>query len=109
MKIDLTKLKIYTSIDKSEFKKDENGIDLKDEKGNKIPNFSVINCKKAIADHIYNTSAGIANHALALKIFNAEGIVELNKEEEELFNGVMEGMKICISDAIKEQAKENNP
>lgn len=44
--------------------------------------------RKDLANMIYNGSNGIAAHALALKIYNSDGDIELNEEEKEIVRQV---------------------
>lgn len=40
-----------------------------------------LDMKKKIANDLYNRGQGIAFHALALKIYNSQGEIELSEEE----------------------------
>lgn len=59
-----------------------------------------------IADIVYSQGRGIAAHALALKIFNAEGEVELSDDEARVLEGIINN--VCAPhhiDAIMAQLK----
>ena len=43
-----------------------------------------LDMKKKIANDLYNHGQGIAFHALALKIYNSQGEIELSEEEYNL-------------------------
>lgn len=43
-----------------------------------------LDMKKKIANDLYNRGQGIAFHALALKIYNSQGEIELSEEEYNL-------------------------
>lgn len=59
-----------------------------------------------IADIVYSQGRGIAAHALALKIFNSEGEVELSDDEARLVEEIVN--RVCAPqhiDAIMSQLK----
>lgn len=70
MKIDFKKLKVFPNIGK------ENAI--------------IIDAHCNFADMIYQRGSGIAAHALAMKIYNAEGETEYSDEEVEMIRGYAE-------------------
>ena len=53
-------------------------------------NSEVVDIKEQIADHIYKNSNGIANHALAMKIYNSHGDCELTEQEYALLMAFVE-------------------
>lgn len=70
MKIDFEHLKVFTDIAKTKE--------------------IVINVKVQIADAMYQNGFGIADHALAFKIFNSQGECELTDKEYQLFTAFIE-------------------
>ena len=52
----------------------------------------VVNIRFQLADDIYSHGSGIAFHALALKIYNSVGEVELTAEEVQLLQAYVESM-----------------
>ncbi len=63
---------------------------------------------KGLADSMYSYGSGIACHALALKIYNSTGEIELDDNEYKLLISYAE--QVCtpaIIDALKEIKKEN--
>ena len=86
-KINLKKLTVYGSIDKT--------------------NRMICDITKDLADYIYLNTNGIANHALALKIYNSEGTIEINEEEEELLKQDIQSLKPCVIDAIMNALEDN--
>lgn len=63
-KIDLTKVEVYTSIEK---------------KGTRV-----IDIKNDLANSIYTSATGIEYHSLAFKLYNTEQEVELSDNEIDL-------------------------
>lgn len=49
---------------------------------------SRFDARKDLANMIYNGSNGIAAHALALKIYNSDGDIDLSDEEKEIVRQV---------------------
>lgn len=70
MKIDFTKFKMFTDIAHT--------------------NTVEVNVKNDIADVLYKYGTGIAMNALALKIYNSEGEIELTQEEYDQLLSVIE-------------------
>lgn len=64
MKIDFENFKIYTGIAHKEA--------------------VIVNVKKELAEGLYMKGNGLPCHALALKIYNAQGPVELSDSEQDL-------------------------
>ena len=79
-KINLTAVKIYKDLSKKEFVT----ADIREE----------------LSNFIYNNTNGIQYHALALKMYNSDGIIEIDENEEKLINEMKEGLKPCVIDAI---------
>lgn len=64
--------------------------------------------KKDLADSLYKHGTGIAFHALALKIYNSDGEVELDDDEYKLLMSYAEQMCTpAIIDALSEYGKTN--
>ena len=81
-KIDFSKLTVYTDITKK--------------------NAIVKDIKEEVANDLYMHGQGIAFHALALKIYNSNGEVELDdKEYDLLMNYVNQMCTPAIIDAFK--------
>ena len=70
MKIDFEHLKVYTDIAKTKE--------------------TVTNVKIQVADALYQNGFGIANHALAFKIYNSNGECELTDDEYKLLMAFVE-------------------
>ena len=70
MKIDFRKFRIYPGIDR------QRSVEM--------------DVRKEFADLIYQNGKGIAAHALAMKIYNAEGETEYSDEEVEMIRGYAE-------------------
>lgn len=70
MKINFEQLKVFTDIAKTRE--------------------TVTNVKVQIADALYQNGFGIANHALAFKIYNSQGECELTDEEYQLLMAFVE-------------------
>lgn len=62
----------------------------------------ILNVKNVLANEIYTKGQGIAFHALAFKIYNSEGEIELSDEE---FAILIDFAEVCMSpnfiDSIK--------
>ncbi len=61
---------------------------------------------KEIANFLYMNMIGLSYHALALKIWNTSGPVEIDESEEKLLREAMNYMKPFVIDALEEQLKE---
>lgn len=61
---------------------------------------------KEIANFLYMNMTGLSYHALALKIWNSAGPVEIDESEEKLLREAMNYMKPFVIDALEEQLKE---
>lgn len=85
-KLNLKELKIYKDLSKIDF--------------------VVCDGTKEVANFIYNNSGGLANHALALKLYNSDGVVEINEEEEELLMESVNRLKPSVIDAINLKLNE---
>lgn len=65
--------------------------------------------KSQIANLIYTQTTGIASHALALKLFNAEKEVELSEEEIIQINQIIERLSTpAMIDSIKALLNESD-
>lgn len=85
--LDLKNIKFYKDLSKKEF--------------------ILFDASKELANFIYTNMTGIAYHALALKIWDSDGKVELDEEEEQLLWDVVNRyLKPCVIDAIKEQLQQ---
>lgn len=95
--INLKELKIYKTLDKSDYETNING--------EKIPNYVICDGCKEIANFLYKEGSGLACHALAYKIWNAreEGIVVINKEEEEILISAINQAIPSVIDAFNER------
>lgn len=87
-KLNLKELKFYTNLSKEEF--------------------VIYNIQQEISNFIYKNMIGIAFHAFALKIWNSDGVVEINEEEEKLLKEVMNYLKPFVIDALEEQLSGDN-
>lgn len=87
MKLDLTKFKMFTSISKDEMVE----VDIKNE----------------IVDALYKGVSGMFAHALTHKLYDAEGEVELTKEEVGVLDALMSRSTGVMIDSWKHW-KENN-
>lgn len=54
----------------------------------------ILNVKNVLANEIYTKGQGIAFHALAFKIYNSEGEIELSENEIAL---LIEFSQVCLS------------
>jgi len=54
----------------------------------------ILNVKNVLANELYTKGQGIAFHALAFKIYNAEGEIELSENEIAL---LIEFSQVCLS------------
>lgn len=81
MKIDFSKVKVYT--------------DLGRETG------TVQDLRKDFANLIYTEGRGIASHALALKIYNGDKDTEYNDEEIAMIRNFANICSPCIIDAFE--------
>lgn len=89
MKIDFEHLKVYTDIAKT--------------------NETVMNVKLQVANDLYAHGQGIAFHALALKIYNSKGEVELDSQEHQLLMNYVEQMCTpMIIEAFKNLKDDDN-
>lgn len=79
-KINVTQAKIYKDLSKKDF--------------------AIFDIKNELANFIYNNTNGLKYHSFAMKLYNSNGIVEINEEEEELLNEIKSELKPCIIDAI---------
>lgn len=88
-KIDFKHFKIYTTVSRKAAQ--------------------TVDARETFADLIYKNVNGIKAHALALKIYNGEGIVEYTDEEVSLMGTVAE--RLCVPgfiDGLNEQLNNNN-
>lgn len=67
---------------------------------------STENIQEAFANVIYNNGAGLAAHALALKIYNAKGAEEYDDSECELIRQYSQICNPYFIDAIDELLKD---
>jgi len=68
---------------------------------------TVQDVREDFADLIYNNSSGIRAHALALKIYESNGAIELNNEEEMLIVETAEKLGTpAFIDSIREALKK---
>lgn len=66
------------------------------------------NLKQEVANSLYQYGQGIAFHALALKIYNSKGELELDDEEYELLMAYARQMCTpAIIDALESYGKED--
>lgn len=84
--LNLNKLKIYKSLDKSDY--------------------VICDGAKEVANFIYNNMNGLPCHALAIKLYNSEGIVQLDQDEEKLLMDAVHSLTPAAIDAISERIKE---
>lgn len=70
-KIDFTKMEVYTDLAKTK----------------KV----AIDMRKTVANALYQQGAGLACHALAVKIWNGEGAQEFNDDETAILRRLIEG------------------
>lgn len=86
--LNLNELKVYKGLDKKDY--------------------VTCNGAKEIANFIYNNAAGLPYHALAIKLYNSEGIVQLDEEEEKLLVTAVNLAIPAVIDAISERIKESH-
>jgi len=89
IKIDFTKFVVFTDLAHTK----SNTYDIREQ----------------IADELYQKGSGIPYHALALKIYNSEGELELSEKE---FDLIMKLAEVCfapyIIDSLKSYNKDKN-
>ena len=68
----------------------------------------VKNVKKDFANAIYTYGAGIEAHALALKIYNSEGMTEYTQEEVALIRKYSQMCQPAFIDAINKILEDDN-
>lgn len=85
-KIDLSKLKVYKDLSRTEY----------------------VFCDgtKEIANFIYLNGNGLKDLALALKLYDSNGPIELNKEEEELLIENVNKLSPCAIEAVNKRIEE---
>lgn len=67
----------------------------------------VVDVRESFANLLYCETNGIKTHALAFKIYNSEGDVELNKDEQKLIKAVAsEYCTPAFIDSIKDKLTE---
>lgn len=103
--INLTNLKVYKTMSKTDFMVDDFGNEIADSAGNKIKNFIVCNGAKQIANFIYSNMNGLAYLALSVKLYNSGETFDLNEEEKELFMTALGMVSPMVIDAINERIK----
>ena len=81
MKIDFSKVKVYTDLGR------ETGV--------------VQNLRKDFANLIYTQGRGIEAHALALKIYNGNAETEFNDHEVAMINDFSKICSPCVIDAFE--------
>lgn len=80
MKINFKEVKVATSI-----KKD---------------NYRVEDMRENLANAIYNNESNIAYMALAMKIYNSDGEVELDEKETTLLKNFCKNVPLIVQDAL---------
>ena len=70
---------------------------------------SIYDVREQIANELYQKGSGISYHALALKIYNSEGELELSEKE---FDLIMKLAEVCfapyIIDSLRSYSKDKN-
>lgn len=103
-RINLKNLKVYLSLKKTDYRTDENGIDIVDKNGDKILNHIMIDdMHRQISDYIYNNMQGLNYLSLAMKLYNSDGEIELSDEETELLQSTLSGLRMNFADAVSER------
>ena len=90
MKIDFTKFKMFTDIAHT--------------------NTVEVNAKNDIADVLYRYGTGIAMNALALKIYNSEGEIDITEDEYNQILAIVEKISspMFIGSLMEYNKKEEN-
>lgn len=84
--LNLNELKVYKSLDKKDY--------------------VICDGAKDIANFMYNNGAGLPYHALAIKLYNSGGIVQLDDEEEKLLVNAVNLAIPAVIDAVSERIRE---
>jgi len=67
-----------------------------------------MNVRRVFAEELYSRGQGLAFHALALKIYNGDGVQEFNEEECKLMvTFASQCMSPAFLDSLQETIKEN--
>lgn len=100
-KLDLTRLKIYSTLEYAVNKTEVIEVDKQ-----QVTAYSLEDKSRYIADVIYKFGSGIGHHALALKIYNSKDAVDFDMEEIEELKKFYQVIPVQIMMAIEAQIEE---